>query len=121
MFGKIEMRLYENNQDILIITFLVDKLVMQNTVEVADEGRSMLPDFNFKHIIVNTEKLNKIDSMGLGFILEMRNAAIRDRSGEFTIVITSDHIFSAYNEIGVDDFIKQFPSLEEAISYIESR
>jgi len=104
MFCKIGLKGNINNKNINRVEFLLNSLIKGGV----------------KKVIFDIENLQFIDSIGIGKLISIIKT-LRQVKGEAVFVRYTSHILNMVKPIDMENFVNFYPSIEEGISFLESK
>ena len=106
---------YYELKGIGIFEFLHDKLNFDDSSETVEDIKNIISKKNLGNFILNINKIATIDSVGIGYLIAMKNAAVKKKSNIF-LVSDSDLALKVLSITRMDSFFKIFRSFDEAVA-----
>lgn len=106
---------YYELKGIGVFEFLHDKLNFDNSSVTVDDIKNIITKKNISGFIFNLSKVATIDSVGIGYLIAMKNAAAKKKSNMF-LVSESDLVLKVLHITRVDSFFKIYRNLDEAVA-----
>ena len=106
---------YYELKGIGIFEFLHDKFNFDDSSETVDNIKNIISKKNLSNFILNLNKIPTIDSVGIGYLIAMKNAALKKKSSIY-LVSDSDTALKVLSITRMDSFFKIFRSFDDAVA-----
>lgn len=103
-----------------IFEILNEKLNLFNTTEIVEHFRSIIEKSNNTVIIVDLHNVINIDSLGIGFLIAIKNICVK-KGYNICLVCERDVILKVLKITKVESFFNIFNSIEDAIQSIDTK
>jgi anti-anti-sigma factor len=106
---------YNEQNGIGVFEFLHEKLNFENAGETINNIKNIITKKNISNYIFNLYNVATIDSVGIGYLIAMKNAAVKKKSN-ILLVSDSELVLKVLRITRMDSFFKIFRSLDDAIA-----
>ena len=108
---KLDFELKPTEKDFVVLSLIGD-LDMWTLPQAKEKVNGLVQEGKVK-VVLDLEKMNYIDSSGLGFFIGTLKK-LRDSGGELILINLNAYIYGIFKLIQLQHIIKTFDSLEEA-------
>lgn len=107
---------FDNNEDKLIVT-LIGELDHHSSEEVRNKIDNKIDNEGFNKLVMNFSGVSFMDSSGIGMVIG-RYKKLLNRNGVVCVTDVNQRINKVFEISGMYKIIKNYPTLEEALSSI---
>lgn len=111
---------YYENKGIGVFEFLHEKLNADNSSDTVDTMKNIVSKKNIANFILDLTKVASIDSIGIGFLIAIKNAAAK-KGSIIHLVSDSDLVTRVLYITRMETFFKIFRCLNDAVAYVEEK
>lgn len=101
-----------------VFEILNEKLNLFNTTEIVNRFRSIIEQCKNSTIIVDLHTVTNIDSVGIGFLIAVKNICVK-KGYDICLVIDRDVIIKVLKITKMESFFNIFKSIEDAVKWID--
>jgi anti-sigma B factor antagonist len=102
-----------------ILEFLVDKLNLFETPRILTQFEEMLDASKYPHVIVDLKNVMTIDSVGIGFLIAIKNVLSKHGKSMF-VVSDREVILKIFSITKMDEYFKIFRDRQSAVDAVAS-
>jgi anti-anti-sigma factor len=106
---------YNEQNGIGVFEFLHEKLNFENAGDTVDNIKNIISKKNISKYIFNLRNVASIDSVGIGYLIAMKNAAVKKKSSLY-LVSDSELVLKVLHITRMDSFFKIFRSFDDAVA-----
>ena len=101
-----------------VFEILNEKLNLFNTTEIVGSFSSIIEQCKNSTIIVDLHTVTNIDSVGIGFLIAVKNICVK-KGYDICLVIDRDVIIKVLKITKMESFFNIFNSIEDAVKWID--
>ena len=106
-----------NHKDYLVIEIILDELNLSECPKLESRIVKALKQFDYPDVIFDLKNFNRIDSIGIGFFIAIRNI-FKEHNSEMVIVSSSERVLKVLEAVSMERFCKMFNSMEDAVKHL---
>ena len=111
------LKLYNYN-NYSVIEILSDQVTVAEATKIYNGISDILKSINFQDAIIDLKNVSFIDSSGFGSLVNTRKAMMKHEK-EIVLVCKNNEILQIINITRIYEFIKVFPTLDEAVKHLQ--
>ncbi len=105
---------YYEQSGIGVFEFLHDKMNFENSSDTVENIKNIISKKNLSNYIFNLKNIATIDSVGIGYLIAMKNVAVKKKSNIF-LVSDSELVLKVLSITRMDSFFNIFRNFDEAV------